>query len=145
MPTITSANSTLTIAVPSVFPVPITIQGYATDDAFSVEAVDSAKAIMGVDGIMSHGYTPFITKLRVMLQADSPSISLFDTWLGANQAIRDSLPGQASIELPSILKTFVFLKCVLTRVSPLPAAKATLEPVEYELSCETVQVLPLAA
>lgn len=145
MSTITAVNSRFTIIVPLVFPAPVSIQGYATDDAFAAEPVESAQVKMGVDGIMSHGLVPFITKLRVMLQADSPSVSLFETWLAANQAIQDSIAGQAEIALPSIGKTFIFIKCVLTRITPMPAAKAVLEPVEYELSIERVQSLPLVA
>jgi hypothetical protein len=141
MATITSANSKMTLAVPPVVGVS-TVQGYATDDAFATETVESAVAVMGVDGRMSHGYTPFITKLRVMLQADSPSISIFETWLSANTAVKDSLEGQMNILLPSVKKTYAFFKCALTRITPLPPAKKTLEPVEYEVSSEGFQVLP---
>lgn len=141
MTTITSANSKMTLAVPPVIGVS-TVQGYATDDAFASEPVDSAVAVMGVDGRMSHGFTPYITKLRIMLQADSPSISLFETWLGANAAIKDSLEGQMAITLPSIKKSYAFFKCALTRITPVPPAKKTLEPVEYEISAELSQVLP---
>lgn len=143
--TITSANSAFTIVVPAVFPVPQNVQGYATDDAFSTEAVDTAQAIMGVDGVMSAGFVPFPTKLDVTLMADSASISIFETWLQAMQAAREVLFGDATIALPSVGRTFILTKGVLTRVTQFPAAKKVLQPVQYAITFENLSAVPLAA
>lgn len=143
MKTITSANSSFVLVVPEVFPIPIQVQGYAADDAFASEPVDSAEALMGVDGLMSAGFTPFITKLAVTLQADSPSIDQFEIWLGAQQVRKDLFMATATISLPSLGKSYIFTKGALTRVTPMPPAKKVLQPVNYEISWESCQPVPL--
>ena len=91
MATITSANSVLTLAVNGLFPVPQVIQGYAVDDAFEGEAVQQAEILMGVDGVLSAGKVFVPYKMTIHLQADSPSIFLFDAWRNAQDAAVDVL------------------------------------------------------
>ena len=86
MATITSANSVLTLAVNGLFPVPQVIQGYAVDDAFEGEAVQQAEILMGVDGVLSAGKVFVPYKMTIHLQADSPSVFLFDTLRNAQNA-----------------------------------------------------------
>lgn len=143
--TITAANSTFSVIVPPLFPVPQNVQGYAVDDAFATEAVETAIAQMGVDGNMSAGFVPFVTKLNVTLMADSDSIGIFETWLQAMQAAREVLFGDASIGLPSVQRTYVLTKGVLTRVTQFPAAKKVLQPVQYEITFQNLAAVPLAA
>lgn len=142
--TITSANSVFTLAIPDVFPTPQNVQGYAADDAFANEPVDAAEAVMGVDGIMSAGFTPFITKLNITLQADSPSIPIFEGWLQAQEAAREVFFANASIVLPSIGRIFTFTKGAMTRTKQLPDAKKILQPVTYEISWESVSIAELS-
>lgn len=136
--TITSANSVFTLVVLDVFPVPQNIQGYAVDDAFDTDEVQAAEAQMGVDGLMSAGYTPFITTLKVHLQADSPSIDLFEAWLGAEKAAQEVFFAQATIEMPSINKLYTFNNGVLSRVTPIPSGKKVLQAQVYTIEWETV-------
>ena len=71
--TITSANSVFTIVIAGLFPAPVQLQGYASDKAFTTEALDLAEVQMGVDGRMTAGFVPNPTKQTITLQADSPS------------------------------------------------------------------------
>lgn len=147
MTTITSANCKLTFTVrgPAGIVVgPFTVQGYASDDAFATEAVESAVAMQGVDGKMSAGWVPRLTKQNVRLAADSPSVALFEAWDGAQSVLRDVLFADGALAYPGLQKGYALLKGVLTRVTPMPAAKRTLEPVEYEITWETVQPAPIA-
>lgn len=147
MSTITAANCKLTFTVRSpqgIVVGPFTVQGYASDDAFAVEAVESAVAILGVDGLMSAGWVPRLTKQLVRLQADSPSIGLFEAWDGAQSVLRDVLFADGAIAYPGLQKGYALIKGVLTRLTPMPAAKRVLEPVDYEITWQTVQAAPLA-
>ncbi|MGP1609516.1 MAG: phage tail fiber protein, partial [Burkholderiales bacterium] len=56
--TLTSSNSVLALVVAGLFPVPVAIQGYATDRSITTEALGLAEVQMGVDARMSAGYTP---------------------------------------------------------------------------------------
>ncbi len=136
--TITSANSVFTLTIPDVFPTPQLLEGYATDDAFDSEVVDSAEAKMGVDGIMSAGFTPFITKQTVHFQADSDSIQTFQDWLEAMESAQEVFFASASITLPSVGRAYTFNKGALTKAKKLPDGKKVLEPQTFEISWESV-------
>lgn len=138
MATITSANSVFTLVLPTLYPVPQVLQGYATDDAFAADAVDWAEVMMGVDGKMSAGFTPNVTKMTISFQADSPSIQIFDFWLGAMKVAREVYPASGTIQLPSTGKSYTLTKGILTNAKPLPDAKKVLQPVQYGLTWERV-------
>lgn len=146
---ITSANAVLTIAPRTAGLIgsggAFTVEGFASDDAFMADAVDIAEAQMGVDGKMSVGYTPYITKQTITLQADSPSIVLFETIVGAQNTLRTPVFLDAVLALSSVQKSYVFKLGALTRVTPFPAGKKVLQPMQYEISWETVSAVPLAA
>lgn len=138
--TLTSANSVLTLNIPGVFPIPVGIEGYAADDAFAVEAFDLAEAVMGVDGKMSAGYTPNVKKLTVTLQADSPSVEVFDAWRQAIESAREVFFSEITITIPSVGKTYNLRKAILSNAMSLPPAKKILQPLPYVISFESVDV-----
>ncbi|USA53871.1 hypothetical protein NDN13_01375 [Acinetobacter sp. C32I] len=138
MATITSANSTFSLTATEVFPAPQNLQGYATDDAFAVDAIDLAEAIMGVDGRLSAGYTPNPTKINVALQADSPSIAVFDAIIAATKAAREVIFLDAVIGLPATGTNYTFTRGVITNANQLPDAKKTLQPQKYQITFESV-------
>jgi hypothetical protein len=141
--TITSANSVFTLTVLPILPVPFQVQGFASDDAFTVEPVDAAETIMGVDGIMSAGFLPFITPQTITLQADSPSIEIFETWLSAQKAIRELFFAQGTIALPSVQKSYILTKGALKRITQISPARKTLQPQVFQIDWNDVQPVPL--
>lgn len=141
--TITSANAVYTLLVLPILPVPFQLQGFGADAAFDTEPVDAAETIMGVDGNMSAGYTPFITPQTITLQADSPSIEIFESWLGAMKAAKEIFFATGSIALPSVGKSYVLNKGVLKRVTQTPPARKVLQPMVYQLDWGDVQAVPL--
>lgn len=145
---ITSANAVLTLS-PRVAGITgagaFTVEGFASDDAFMSETVDAAEAVMGVDGKMSVGYTPYIVKQTITLQADSPSITLFETILAAQNTLKAPVFMDGILALPSVQKSYTFTKGAMTRVTPFSAGKKTLQPQQFELSWELVVAVPLAA
>lgn len=148
MTDITSANAVLTITprVAGIIGVgAFTVEGFASDDAFMSETVDSAEAVMGVDGRMSIGYTPYIVKQTITLQADSPSVALFEDILAAQNTLKTPIIVDAVLAYPSVQKSYIFSKGALTRVTPFSAAKKILQPQQFELSWELVTAVPLAA
>lgn len=145
---ITSANAVLTISprVGSIIGAgAFTVEGFASDDAFMSESVDSAEALMGVDGIMSVGFTPYIVKQTITLQADSPSVLLFETILAAQNTLRAPVIMDAVLAYPSVQKSYIFTKGALTRVTPFSAAKKILQPQQFEICWQQVVAVPLAA
>jgi hypothetical protein len=145
MSTITSANSQVILSIPDVFPTPIALQGYAADDAFSVESFETAEALMGVDGVMSAGYTPNIKKFTIVFQADSASLEVMDAWVGAMESNNEVYFANMVIVLPSLGtngKSYNFTKGALTGAKKLPDAKKVLQPVAYVISWESIDPTP---
>ena len=143
MTTLTSANSKFSLSVASVFPVPVPMQGYATDDAFDTENVAPNEAIMGVDGVLSGGYTPYPVKLKFVLQADSPSNLFMDQWRQAMDQATDSFSANATIVAPSLGKIFTFTKGFLTGAIPTPPGKKIFQPQTYEITFNLVSAAPV--
>lgn len=136
--TITSANSILTMIVPGLFPVPVSIQGYASDDAFMLDALDLAEVSMGVDGKMSAGYVPKEVKQTITLQADSESKDFFAILTQAVKTAREVFYMSATLSLPSTGEAFTFTRGILTSVEQAPAGKKMLQPQKFVITWESV-------
>lgn len=145
MGSITSSNSSFILTATQVFPAPQSLGGYAVDDAFMSDAIDLAEVLMGVDGKLSAGYTPNPTKITIALQADSPSIKIFDALIAATKAARDVIFLDGSIALPSVGKSYTLTKGVLTNANVMPDAKKTLQPQKYVITFESVAYSLLGA
>lgn len=141
--TITSANSVFTIIIPGLFPSPVQLKGYATDKAFSVEGLNLAEVQMGVDGRMTAGYTPEPTKMTVTLQADSPSKFIFATLITATKTAREAFYISGTVVLPSTGESFTLTRGVLTTVQQIPNAQKVLQPMDFMITWESVNVAPL--
>lgn len=138
MATLTSANCTLMIGVGLVFPVPQEIQGFATDDAVAIDANQPAEALMGVDGIMSAGWVPTMRVQTISLQADSPSLFIFETWATSQEAAREVFFANGSLYIPSINRKYAMTRGVLTDYRTHPDAKRILQPVQFKITWQTV-------
>lgn len=143
MGTITSANSSFVLNVPAVFPVPQLIQGYAADDAFTQEAFDITETRMGVDGLLSGGYTPSPKRLTVMLQPDSIALDVFLDWKAAIEAAKETFPGSALIAYPSIGKAFILGVIFFKNSQGMPSAKKVLDPFPAILEYQDLTAAPI--
>lgn len=143
MGSITSANSTYSLTVNSVYPTAQILVGYAADDAFSSDAVDKASVVMGVDGRQSAGYIFNPVAQTITIMPDSPSLEIFTNWINAMDAIREILKCTANISLPAIGKKYTLTNGVLVNYKSLPDVKKTLQPVPYKISWERVVGEPL--
>ena len=136
--TITSANSVFTLVVAGLFPAPVQLRGYASDKAFTTEAVDLAEVQMGVDGRMTAGFVPNPVKQTITLQADSPSKDIFTTVIQAMKTAREVFYISGSISLPSTGESFALTRGILTNAKQIPDAQKVLQPVEYVITWEAI-------
>lgn len=136
MSTITSANAVYMLAVTGLFPVPQRLEGFAADDVFDTEALTVAEVVMGVDGRLSAGYTPVPVKQNISLQADSPSIQLFETWYLAQKAAKEVYFCSGIVRLPSVGRSYVLTNGVLTSYPSISDAKKTLQPRKFSVTWE---------
>ena len=136
--TITSANSVFTLVVAGLFPAPVQLKGYASDKAFTTEAVDLAEVQMGVDGRMTAGFVPNPVKQTITLQADSPSKDIFTAVIQAMKTAREVFYTSGSISLPSTGESFALTRGILTNAKQIPDAQKVLQPVDYIITWESV-------
>lgn len=137
--TITSANSSLTLTVGGIFGSALAVQGYAMDSAFQNDAIQSAEVTMGVDGHLSAGFVFKEVKQKITLSPDSPSKYIFDDWYSNMAASREVFFANATLDLPSVGESYNFTRGVLSSYHGAPSGKKKLEPVEYEITWESVQ------
>ncbi|WP_227242398.1 phage tail fiber protein [Paraburkholderia caribensis] len=140
---ITSANCIYMLSIPNLYPVAQRLQGFAADAAFATEEVDTAETVMGVDGQLSAGFTPYITAQTITLQPDSPSLTIFELWASTQKSTKSIYPGAATIQIPSISKKYTMVKGVLRRVSPMPTAAKILQPMTYRIEWQDADPAPI--
>lgn len=141
--TLTTANSSLSIAFRGLYPVPVPIKGYATDDSFAIDDVTASEVMMGVDGKLSGGYVPYSTKLTIMLQADSDSVSVFDNVLAAQVAAKELYIVDAVLIIQGSKEKCAFVKGFMRDVTPASTGKKVLQPRRFSFEFEGYSKAPI--
>ena len=136
--TITSSNSVFLLSQSDLFPAPVQMQGFASDKAFATEAVELAEVQMGVDGIMTAGYTPVPVKQTISLMADSPSKQVFTSIIQATKQQRDIFYVNGVITLPATGETFTLTKGVLTTAKQISDAEKVLKETDFVITWQSV-------
>lgn len=141
--TLTSANCQLTLFALPYLPVPTLIEGFASDAAFLFDTPSIAEVMKGVDGKMSAGFTPFITRQTITLQADSPSCRWFNDLLSASKAARELAWLYGTIALPSEGFSYTLTKGTLEQATQAPPVGKVLQPRTFQIAWDDVQPVPL--
>lgn len=140
--TLTTANSSFTLQVVGLYPVPQIIEGYSTDESFMAEDVTTGEAQMGVDGKLSAGFIPYSTTLKFVLQADSPSMPIMDNILAAQVAAREMYVCNSTIVLQGNGDKYALTKGFLLKASPMAGSKKILQPRSFEITFENCSKAP---
>ena len=141
--TLTAANCQLTLFALPYLPVPTAIEGFASDAAFLFDTPAVAESLLGVDGKMSAGYLPSITRQTITLQADSASVRYFEDLLSATKAARDIAWLYGSIAIPSVGKSYTLTKGVLEQMTQAPPVAKILQPQTFQIAWNDIQPVPL--
>lgn len=142
MKTLTAANSVILLSIPGLFNTPVQLQGYAADDVFDIEQLDTAETMMGVDGKLSAGWVPKEIKQSFTLQADSDSVAFFEQWYQAQQRVREVYAASGSTALPSVGRKYNMRKGFLTGYSAAPNGKKVLQPRKFVVTWEALVSAP---
>jgi hypothetical protein len=135
---ITAANATILLTAPDVFGAPVQIQGFSADNIYDTDSVEPVETAMGVDGILSGGFTPRPVDQVFMVQADSTSIDFFEgvfAWQQQNLGV-ETLSGTTL--LLSTQKFYMMPKGFMVAYTPLPAAHRILQPRRFTIRWEKV-------
>ena len=142
---ITSANAVFLISVPLILPVPQQLQGFAADDIFDMDDVDSTDTMMGVDGVLSGGMIYAPKPQNIALQADSGSVSFFEAWYQMQQGNAAAYAAQGNVTFTSIGRSYQLLTGFLTRYKPMADAKKVLQPRKFRVTWQQVIPVPIGA
>lgn len=143
MASLTGANAVIMMSVAGVFPAPQQLEGFAADDVFDTDAIESAETVMGVDGRLSAGFVYVPVRQNYSLQADSPSIDFFDTWWATQQQQRDIFRSTGVTILSAVGKKWNMTRGVLTSYTPIPSVKKLLQPQRFAITWEAILPAPV--
>ena len=139
-----AANATILLTIPGIFPTPQQLQGFAAEDIFNSEAIDSVEVLMGVDGVLSAGFVYVPIKWDINFQADSASNFIFDTWWTQMQIAKDVYPASAIILLNTIGTKWAFTNGYLTSYKPMPDAHKLLMPRKFGITWNNLSPAPIS-
>ena len=140
--TLTTANSVLALTTEALYTSAQRLQGYAADDAFESDAVENGEYAYGIDGKLSAGFVYKEVTMTLTLQADSPSLSLFENIVQYERNQRTKLSQQLTCTLPAVGKRYE-LKNGFLQSYKAPAGKKILQPAVVVLIFEHQQISPL--
>lgn len=141
--TLTSANSVFAIQIAGLYPIPQNMQGYSTDDMFSMADVNTAETQMGVDGRLSAGYVPVAREFEFTLQADSESNDIMDNLIAAEDAAREKYVINATIYLPGIGGKYALTRGFLASHTPMAKAGKTLGARKFTVQFQSISKSPV--
>lgn len=140
--TLTVANSALLLSVEALYPAAQRLQGYAADDAWDPDAVENGEYAMGIDGKLSAGFVFNAIPFSLTLQADSPSLLLFENVWQYEVANRTKLSSQLTVTVPALNRRYE-LKNGYMRSYKAPSGKKILQPAAVQLVFERFEMSPL--
>ncbi len=138
MSTITSADAVYILTIPGIYSTGQSLYGFAVDDVYDTESLESAEVMMGVDGYMSAGFVFVPIKQGIALMGDSPSVDIFETWYQTQQQQKDVFFAGATIAQNSLGKSYTMTKGVLTGYSPMSDAKKVMQPRKFTITWQSV-------
>ena len=138
MSTITSANSSLAIAVANLYTSPQTISGFAADDMFTADALDMAEVVMGADGTLSSGFVFNPVPMTITIMPTSPSLPIFENWASAQRTAREVYVASATIVMPGIRRKYTLKNGTLRTARVFPDNRKTLQPIPFVIVWESV-------
>lgn len=139
---ITSADVVLTLFQPILFPTPQQIQGFAADDVFDTDQVKSVEVLMGVDGILSAGFVFVPMMQNIAIQADSDSLSFFETIFTHQYADKTVYPINGSALIPATSRNYNLTNGNLTGYKPTPDVKRVLQPMRFQCTWQSILPAP---
>ena len=142
---LTAANASITLTIPGIgFTTPQRLQGFAADDVVETPEVEPTETLMGVDGLLSGGMVFKPVPQEFMLQANSPSVALFDAWYAYQQSGQTTFTANGTITYPNLQKMWTMLNGFLRGYKPLPQAKKLLLPQRFRIEWNLAQGQPTA-
>ena len=141
--TLTAANAVITLAIAGLFDQPRSLFGFAADDIFTTDPIQKTQTVMGVDGVLSGGYTPNPVVQTFALQADSNANDMFDAWASFQDIQKDAFTAVGVIILKSVGTKYNLTRGFLTSYPPIANAAKILQARRYGITWQSVLPAPV--
>lgn len=142
--TLTAANCTIALAVDTIFPVPVLMEGFATDNIFRFSDVTPIQTAMGVDGRLSAGWSAVAVPWAISFMGDSLSVDFFEAVQAQQKANRQPYAFIGTIDAPSLGKSALMRRGFLTSGSVFNNAERMMSGRTFSLLFENVDIIPLS-
>ena len=106
--------------------VPQQIEGWSADNAFSIDAQQTAMVVQGVDGKTHFGWVPHLVPFNVSLMPDSDSQDYLEGLVTAQDLMRETLMITGTLIIPAISKKYSLTNGALTSYTPIPSHQRVL-------------------
>lgn len=140
---LTSADFTASLATVTTFPAGFTLESFADGDALTVNGVQAADLVKGVDNGAGYWYIPNVKEVSLVFMPGSSSDKNLAILAGAMDAKKAPDLIQMTVTIPSMNCTVVFIDGVMTSYPPLPGISTRLQNVTYTFKFSRAQRLPL--
>ena len=134
---ITSANATLVITISDLSIASVAMEGFAVDNAWSLDDAETAVAQVGVDGKMSAGWVPRLMPLTISFAPNSDSISTLTSIVTAQDTNKTIYTVQGVLSCPSVDKAWTLSNGVITRAKIAPDGNRVLGEQSFQLTFES--------
>lgn len=124
---ITSANSKLSIVVPSFYPGGFDVDDYAAEDMFEAGALQNAEDMMSADGKYHAGFIFNPQDFTINLMPTSNAGSLIDKWYAAERTAIGKFACNATLIIPALNVKYNFVNGVLFTWTQIPPGKRVLQ------------------
>ena len=135
---VTSANSKVLLACEELFPNGVQLEGFSTDSAVSADGIEITETRRGVDGRMVAGVINNVQPVTIVLEANSPSLYVFETIRDAMKSNKKPYELTLTIHVPALEKTVVYRRGVLKNAPSIPAIAKTLQPTTWQMDFQEV-------
>ncbi len=158
---ITSANSRLSIILQSngvatdlavtdtvlsafadIVGIPLVLEGWAADQAFSTAAVTSAEVVQGVDGQKHAGWVPSLVTLSGNVMPDTDTAANLGRIFQAQRMMRETFIVTGTLIVPALARSYSLNKGTLTQNVPIPAHNRVQAAQTFQIVFESAEEAP---
>lgn len=135
---VTAANVDLILACEELYPSGVKLEGFSADSMMTADGIDVTENRRGVDGRMVSGVIKSVQPLSIVLEANSPSLEVFETIRDAMNANNRPYELTLTCHIPALEKTIVYRRGALKNAPSVPAIQRTLQPTTWTMEFQEV-------
>ena len=140
---LTSADFTARMLTATTFPAGFDLESFADGDALTVNGVQAADLVKGVDDGAGYWYIPNVKELTMNFMPGSSSDKNLAILAAAMDAKKAPDLIQLTVTIPSMKCSIVFIDGVMTSYPPIPGISTRLNNVTYGFKFSRAQRMPL--